>query len=253
MDFVFVFFSTMGTAWFRFYEELNDFLPSARKKREFSTSFTGNPSVKDVIESIGVPHSEIDLILVNGNSVDFSYKLGNEDRVSVYPVFESLDISGATHLRAKPLRETKFICDVHLGRLAKYLRSAGFDTDYKSDLTDNQIIAIAVSEKRIILTRDRGLLKNHLVTHGNWIRSAYPREQFSEVIRRFDLKSSFKPFTRCLECNEVLLEVCKEEIISQLQTKTKKYYSSFKKCPICKRIFWEGSHYEKMRSYIISV
>jgi len=243
----------MSVAWFRFYEELNDFLSSARKRQDFSTSFTGNPSVKDVIESIGVPHPEIDLILVNGNSVDFNYKLRNEDRVSVYPVFESFDISGATHLRAKPLRETKFICDVHLGRLAKYLRLAGFDTVYKSDLTDNQIINASVNERRIILTRDKGLLKNRKVTHGCWIRSAYPREQFSEVIRKFDLRNSFNPFTRCLECNEVLVEVSKDEVINQLPPKTKKYYNSFKNCPICNRIFWEGSHYEKMKSYIISV
>jgi hypothetical protein len=240
----------MSIAWFRFYEELNDFLPAARKKQDFSVSFNGNPSVKDVIESIGVPHSEIDLILVNGNSLDFNYKLRNEDKVSVYPVFESLDISSVTHLRARPLRETKFICDVHLGRLVKYLRLAGFDTDFKKDLSDNQIITISVNERRIILTRDRGLLKNHQVTHGYWIRSVYPREQFCEVVRKFDMIKSFNPFTRCLECNEILVDVGKEEVISQLQPKTKKYFQKFKKCPSCEKIFWEGSHYESMKYYI---
>jgi uncharacterized protein with PIN domain len=240
----------MSIAWFRFYEELNDFLPSARKKLSFSTSFTGNPSVKDVIESLGVPHPEIDLILVNGQSVNFNYKLMNEDQVSVYPVFESFDISGASHLRAKPLRETKFICDVHLGRLAKYLRLTGFDTNYSKDYGDIQIIGISVNEKRIILTRDRGLLKNRQVTHGYWIRSAYPREQFVEVVEKFDLRKNFKPFSRCLECNGILVDVSKDDVISQLLPKTRQYSRAFKKCPVCERIFWEGSHYEKMKNYI---
>jgi uncharacterized protein with PIN domain len=206
--------------------------------------------VEDVIESLGVPHPEIDLILVNGQSVNFNYKLMNEDQVSVYPVFESFDISGASHLRAKPLRETKFICDVHLGRLAKYLRLTGFDTDYRKDYGDIQIIGISVNEKRIILTRDRGLLKNRQVTHGYWIRSAYPREQFVEVVEKFDLRKNFKPFSRCLECNGILVDVSKDEVISQLLPKTRQYYRVFKKCPVCERIFWEGSHYEKMKNYI---
>lgn len=243
----------MNTAWFRFYEELNDFLPAGRKKRDFSFSFNGNPAVKDIVESIGVPHAEIDLIIVNGRSVDFKYKLKNDDRVSVYPVFETLDISELTHLRPAPLRETRFICDVHLGRLARYLRLAGFDTVCSNDLTDIQIVTFSLNEKRIILTRDRNLLKNRLVTHGCWIRSAYPREQLKEVIERLDLKQSFRPFTRCLECNENLIPVSKDEVILRLMPQTRKYFNDFIKCPACGRIFWEGSHYEKMRSFLESV
>lgn len=240
----------MNTAWFRFYEELNDFLPASRRKQSFCVSFSGSPSLKDIIESLGVPHTEIDLILVKGQSVDFRHKLEDGDQVSVYPVFESFDISDVTHLRAKPLRETKFICDVHLGRLTKYIRLAGFDTLYSPEYYDSQIIALSVSSRRIILTRDRGMLKNRLVTHGYWIRSANPREQFLEVINKFDLRKSFLPFTRCLECNESLIEVSKDEVSARLQPRTRKYYTVFKKCPVCERIFWEGSHYESMKNYI---
>jgi uncharacterized protein with PIN domain len=211
----------MSIALFRFYEVLNDFLPSARKKQSFSVTFSGTPSVKDAIESLGVPHTEVDLILVNGKSVDFRHKLKNEDQVSIYPLFESFDISDVTHLRAKPLRVTRFICDVHLGRLARYLRLAGFDTICNLDYKDRQIVAVSLKENRIILTRDRGLLKNSQVTHGYWIRSAYPREQFKEVVEKFDLKKSFRSFTRCLECNENLIMVSKEEISAQLLTPCK--------------------------------
>jgi hypothetical protein len=240
----------MGIAIFRFYEELNDFLPSAKRRQSFTVTFTGNPSVKDVIESLGVPHVEVDMILVNSMSVSFNYKVKNEDVISVYPVFESLDISNVTHLRGKPLREIRFISDVHLGKLVKYLRLYGFDTYYEKDISDNDIISISVSDKRIILTRDRGLLKNKRVTHGYWIRSSVTGEQFKEVFERFDLMSSLQPFTRCMECNTLLENVPKEEISGYLQPNTRKFYRKFKRCAGCERIYWEGSHYEKMKKQI---
>jgi len=188
-------------ATFRFYEELNDFLPSDKKKVAFQRSFEGNPSIKDVIESIGVPHVEIDLILVNGISVDFKYILHDQDIVSVYPVFETLELSNVTHLRNKPLRETKFILDVHLGKLAKYLRMLGFDTLYQNDIPDAQIIRISLAEHRIILTRDIGLLKVRTVTHAYFIRDQHPKMQLIEVLWHFDLFHSIDPFNRCIKCN----------------------------------------------------
>ena len=243
----------MGIAWFRFYEELNDFLPASARKISFPRTFAGNPSVKDTIESMGVPHVEIDMILVNGHPVDFTCKLKDGDKVSVYPVFESLDITGITRLRDKPLRDPKFILDVHLGKLSKYLRLLGFDTFYDRIYSDDVIINISVSEGRIILTHDRGLLKNKKVTHGYWIRSMDPEEQVSEITGRFNLKNNFNPFTRCLECNELLEDIDKAEIIENLQTYTKKYYHDFRKCPGCRRIYWEGSHYEHMKKFVDSI
>ncbi len=239
-----------NSASFRFYEELNDFLPFRRRKITFQYVFTGNPSVKDAIEAIGIPHAEVDLILVNGGPVNYSYKLRNEDQVSVYPVFESLNISGISPLRAKPLRDTKFVADVHMGRLSRYLRLCGFDTYYKMHLTDNDIIDRSLSEGRIILTRDKGLLKNKKVTHGYWVRSSDPKEQLTEVLKRFDLKKDMKPFTRCMECNATVEDVSKEEIGEQLPPKTRKYFMNFKKCNGCGKIYWEGSHYERMKKFI---
>ena len=242
----------MGIAFFRFYEELNDFLPGRGKKQEFSHSFNGNPSVKDAIESLGVPHVEVDIILVNSESVDFSYRLKDNDHVSVYPVFESLDISEIQHLRPEPLREIKFVADVHLGKLVKYLRLLGFDTVYDKDLDDNKIIDISISDHRIILTRDLGILKNKKNTHGYWIRCTDPQKQVYEVVDKFSLKNLFKPFSRCLECNSMVIDIPKDEISDRLLPKTRKYYKKFQVCPECQRIYWKGSHYEKMKQFVES-
>jgi len=187
-------------AQFRFYEELNNFLSPSKKKTSFSYQFNGTPLIKDAIEAMGVPHTEVDLILVNGISVGFDYHLLHEDYVSIYPVFESLDISPIVHLRKKPLRKSTFILDVHLGKLAKSLRMLGFDLLYRNDYEDSEIIGISVKEKRIILTRDRGILKRKAVTHGYWIRSTRPGEQIQEVLSRFDLFSQIKPFHCCMIC-----------------------------------------------------
>jgi hypothetical protein len=237
-------------AWFRFYEELNDFLPAGKRKKSFLYSFKGSPSVKDAIEALGVPHVEVDVILVNSLSVDFSYKLKNADSVSIYPVFESFDITSVTHLRVKPLRNLRFILDVHLGKLVKYLRLCGFDTYFRTDCNDQEIITLATQGKRIILTRDKSLLKNSQVTRGYWIRSQHPDKQFNEVMLRFDLKSQILLFTRCIECNGTLKVVSKKEIIDRLLPKTREYYQKFKKCPDCDRIYWNGSHYERMKNTI---
>lgn len=243
----------MNHAWFRFYEELNDFLPPSKRKQLFMHEFKDNPSVKDIIESLGVPHTEIDLILVNEISVNFGFRISDGDHVSVYPVFETLDISGLQHLREKPLRETKFILDVHLGRLSKYLRMLGIDTEYDTEYDDITIIHRAAAEKRIILTRDKILLRNRKVTHGYWIRSTDPRSQIQEIIHRFDLKSNIKLFSRCLECNNLLDNISKESIIERLPLRTREFYNVFRICKGCGRIYWEGSHYDRMKKFTESL
>ncbi|WP_320052554.1 Mut7-C RNAse domain-containing protein [uncultured Acetobacteroides sp.] len=240
-------------ATFRFYEELNDFLPSAKVKVAFAYSFNGSPSVKDAVEALGVPHVEVDLILVNGQSADFAYRLQHGDYVSVYPTFETLDISGITRLREKPLRHTKLILDVHLGKLARYLRMLGFDTLYRNDYSDAEIVRLAVAERRIILTRDVGLLMAKAVTHGYWVRSQKPQEQVREVMGRFDLYRQINPFCRCIRCNGMLAEVPKASILDRLEPLTRRCYSQFYQCSGCGNIYWEGTHYERMRDFICNL
>ncbi len=234
---------------FRFYEELNDFLPKDRRKRPFVTTVNGNPAVKDVIESLNVPHTEIDLILVNGAPKKFDYKVHNGDMISVFPVFELLNVSRLKKT-GKSLRNTRFILDVHLGKLARYLRFLGFDTYYRNDLDDDEIISRSVSEKRIILTRDKGILKNGSVTRGYYVRNQKPRRQLQEIIDKFDLKDRFKSFSRCSCCNGQIKKVTKESVIHLLKPLTIKHFNEFYQCTVCKNIYWEGSHFDKLSKWI---
>lgn len=241
------------TAFFRFYEELNDFLPADKRKVQFRYAFSGNPAIKDAVEAIGVPHTEVDLILVNGGSVDFSYHLNHGDRVSVYPVFESFDIRAVTHLRPGPLRNPKFILDVHLGKLAKLLRMLGFDTMYRNDLEDEEIAERARQEGRTILTRDVGLLKRSSVDRGYWVRSQQPKQQAREVIHRFDLKNLVNPFKRCLDCNGIIEPVEKEAVEEQLPPASAQSFSYFFQCSNCGKLYWRGSHVPNMLDTICSL
>jgi uncharacterized protein with PIN domain len=236
----------MKSITIRFYEELNDFLPKEKRKVRFTHEFFGRESVKDLIEAIGVPHTEVDLILVNGNSVDFNYILQDKDEVSVYPVFESFDIKEVQHLRPKPLREPKFVLDIHLGKLARYMRMLGFDTFYRNDLKDEEIVHISLTEIRTILTRDVGLLKRGNVTHGYFVRNTEIEKQLKEVVKRFQLENEIKEFSRCIECNTLLKPIDKEKIIDQLPPKVRKHYNEFYICPNCSKIYWKGSHVEDM-------
>ena len=243
----------MNTIYLRFYEELNDFFLKERKKKRFEHNYIDRTSVKDLIESLGVSHTEVDLILVNGNSVGFDYLINDGDDISVYPVFESLDITNVQHLRPAPLRSPKFIADVHLGALARYLRMMGFDVLYKNDFDDNEIVNLSLSERRAILTRDRGILKRKEVTHGYWIRSTKVKEQVIEVIKRFDLKNIIKEFSRCIECNSVLKPISKSEIIGDLPPRVSMSQTDFTQCPACNKNYWKGTHHQQMLSFIQSV
>ncbi|MDD5323533.1 MAG: Mut7-C RNAse domain-containing protein [Methylococcales bacterium] len=238
---------TEYTAEFRFYEELNDFLPPEQHKRAIQYRFSGHPGIKDPIEVFGVPHTEVELIIVNGQSVGFDYQLQADDRVAIYPVFESLDISPLLKLREKPLRNPRFILDVNLGKLAKRMRLLGFDSLYRNDYRDEEVVKIAVNEQRIILTRDRRLLYVKQINHGYWVRAVDAESQVDEVLRRFDLHGSIHPFVRCLVCNGMLAPVAKADILDCLEPKTRLYYEVFYQCADCRRIYWEGSHMQDMR------
>ena len=240
----------MHKVYLRFYEELNDLLPKEKKKKRFIHNFIDRTSVKDLIESIGVPHTEVDLILVNGNSVNFKYLITDGDDISVYPVFESLDISDVQHLRPKPLRKPQFICDVHLGKLARYLRMTGLDIYYKNVLSDEEIVKRSSKERRAILTKDRGILKRNEVTHGYYVRTKKVEEQVKEVIKRFDLQKAIKEFTRCLECNTEISKIEKGKIVNILPPKVAASQNEFYRCPSCKKIYWKGKHHQKMLSFI---
>lgn len=237
-------------AEFRFYAELNDFLAPALRKRAFAYAFNGTPSVKDAIEAIGVPHAEVDLVLVNGESVDFSRRLAGGERVAVYPLFERLDISPVTRLLTRPPRLTRFVLDVHLGKLARYLRLLGFDTLYRNDYDDDAIIGLARNDSRVILTRDRGLLKHGAVVHGYWVRATAPPQQLAEIVKVFDLGGHAHPFTRCTRCNGELQRIPKSAVAERLPPRVREHFGAFAQCPACAAVYWPGSHFDRMREMI---
>jgi hypothetical protein len=243
----------MGVARLRFYEELNDFLAPARRKREFDYEFARAATVKNAIEAVGVPHTEVELILVDGHSVDFSYRLRDGDRVSVYPVFEAFDVAPLVRVRERPLRNLRFVADAHLGALARLLRMAGFDTLHDNAYSDETIRRIAATESRVILTRDRALLKCRDVTHGCYVRALKPPAQLAEVVERLQLASSMAPFTLCLHCNLPLAEAGKDEVRHRLPETVAQAYAHFKTCAGCRRIYWEGSHWRRMRELLARV
>lgn len=213
-------------------------------------SFEVPGSVKDMIEACGIPHTEVDLIVANGRSVDFSYRVTDGDRVSVFPVFESFDITPIVKVRPEPLRTVRFVADNHLGRLARFLRLLGLDTSYQNDWDDPELVRISTSQQRILLTRDIGLLKHGPVTHGYWIRATDPREQVTEVVRRFHLARHLTPFTRCMACNGKLVPVTKKEIAHRLPPRTSRHVDDFRLCSSCDKVYWQGAHHPELRRIV---
>lgn len=234
----------------RFYAELNDHLPRDQRQMVLEKLFVAPGTVKDIIESFGVPHTEVELIIVNGDSVPFSYVVRSGDRIAAYPMFESFDITEELRVRPQVLREIKFVLDVHLGKLAAYLRMLGFDAVYGNELSGTGLVRISSEQHRILLTRDRGPLKYSAVTHGYLIRETDSRRQLAEVVARFDLRRSIQPFTRCMACNGSLAEIAKEQVRMFLPPRVAEKFDEFQRCTLCGRIYWRGSHYLRMRRWV---
>lgn len=234
----------------RFYAELNDFLPKGRRFTTIELRFDAPVSIKDVVEAHGVPHTEVDLLLANGDPVPFSYLVRHGDRLAVYPVFESFDIAGTTRVRPAPLRESKFVLDVHLGRLAHYLRLAGFDSLCPPGADDAELAGLSQRERRIVLTRDLGLLKRRAVTHGYFVRATAPAAQLAEVVRRFDLAGTVKPFSRCLVCNGLLEDVEKQDVEAEVPERSRRRFEDYRRCLACRRVYWAGSHHSRLKEIL---
>lgn len=232
----------------RFYGSLNDFLSFDKRQQTFTHWLKGNPSVKDTIESLGVPHPEVELILCNGESVDFNYGVNEGDFLSVYPHFSNLKLD---HQRLRnPLSVRRFVLDVHLGKLATQMRLLGFDVLYENNYVDAELAEISHQQQRILLTRDQALLKRSIVTYGYWVRATETEAQLAEILHRFALVSHIRPFQRCLKCNGLIQSVAKEAIQEQLEPLTKQHYQEFYQCSNCEQIYWKGSHYPKLQKLI---
>jgi uncharacterized protein with PIN domain len=185
-----------------------------------------------------------------GMAEDFAHRPTWGDRIAAYPMFEALDIGSTAQLRPVPLRDPRFVIDVNLGRLARLLRVLGFDVWWSSDADDQTLADVSLGQQRILLTRDRGLLKRRAITHGLFVRSDHPEEQTLDVIRRLDLAQRLAPFTRCVRCNGRLVAVTKDEVIDHLEPLTRRYYEDFSRCTECGRIYWPGSHSARLVSFV---
>ncbi len=236
----------MARAEFRFYEELNDFLAPALRRRSFEYESAQNATVKHAVEALGVPHTEVELIIANGESVGFGYVVGSGDRISVYPQFEAFDVTPLLRVRDRPLRRPRFVADAHLGALAKYLRALGFDTLYRNDFADREVAALAAAERRIVLSRDRALLMQRCITHGCYVRAERPLAQLKEIVARLDLFGAVAPFTRCLVCNAPLRPLPYAEAAAHVPPAVARLHDEFRTCTACDRVYWEGSHTRRL-------
>jgi uncharacterized protein with PIN domain len=232
---------------FRFYGNLNDFLPLERRQIPFAHEVKDRASIKDAIEALGVPHPEVELILVHGESVSFAYLLQAGDFISVYPRFTTLDIAAVSKVRPLPLSLHRFVLDVHLGKLASYLRLLGFDVLYRNDYDDEELAQISHQQQRILLTQDAGLLKRSVVTYGYRVRSHHPPAQVREILARFQLSDQVAPWQRCPRCNGLLEPVQKQAISHRLPDFTRLSYDEFFQCRDCQHLYWKGAHYKRLQ------
>lgn len=228
----------MSTAFLHFSPALNFFLRRDDRDQEVVLDFKGNQSIKHLIESLGIPHTEIGLLQINGRRQELDYITRDGDRIEVQAVANGCPIA------------PRFLLDGHLGRLAAYLRMLGFDSLYRSDYQDSELSELTYRENRILLTRDRRLLMRKNVKYGYCLRSLNPREQLLECVRRFELVDKIVPFRRCLRCNHPLKPISKDMILDRLEPLTKLYFDDFRICPACEQIYWKGSHYERMQELI---
>jgi hypothetical protein len=227
-----------------FHGDLHVFLRSKSSDGIIERRLAEKTSIKDVIESCGVPHPEVDLILINGQAVGFDHTVADHAKVDVFPV-ENRDKDCAEQ-RLQTIAISTFVADGHLGGLTRNLRLLGFDVAYSNNAKDRELLEIMVRENRALLTRDRRLLMHGIVHHGYYPRSPNANEQTVEVVRRFDLSESIAPFTRCLRCNAPLEQTAKADVMEKLEPLTKIYYDQFRRCPDCKQIYWPGSHFPKL-------
>ncbi len=237
----------------RCFAELNDYLAPQLRFTPFSMPVAEGSTVAGLLTMLGIPQSEVDLVLRNGEAAQFETRVADGDRISMYPIFETFDIGPVQRLRSRPLRRPAFVLDVHLGKLASFLRMFGFDASYAPTLTDEQLISISLEEHRALLSKDRALLRDPRLVRSYAVKADNPREQIIEVVKHFDLVGSSEPLTRCLLCNVLLVSAAQETVIERIPARVGATCRSFTACPQCGRIYWEGTHHKRMTAFVADV
>lgn len=233
----------MATAWFRFHGELHAFLPRARRGESFPHACARAATLKNAVEALGVPHTEAARLLVNGLPATLDRIVREGDEVEVFPWSEK-DV-------AQPDIERRFVADAHLGGLARFLRMLGFDTIHENALPDAEIRRLAWEERRIVLTRDRELLKCREIHFGCYVHERKPEAQLREMAARYGLAAHAHPFTLCLACNVELEPASEAQVRAYAPPEVLEHYRVFHRCAGCERIYWEGSHFARMRAVLL--
>ncbi|WP_055492287.1 Mut7-C RNAse domain-containing protein [Streptomyces sp. TP-A0356] len=223
-----------------FSPELGLFVPHGRRGRATKVVTDGASTLGHVVESLGVPLTEVGALVVDGRDVPVSHVPTAGESVAVRPVDRPQRVPGA------PLR---FLLDVHLGTLARRLRLLGVDTAYEaSDIGDPALAARSAAEQRVMLSRDRGLLRRRELWAGAFIYSTRPEDQLRDVLDRF--APELRPWTRCTACNGLLRDATKEEVADQLEGGTQRSYDVFAQCRECGRAYWKGAHHEQLEAIV---
>lgn len=236
-------------AWFRFSKNLRGLVRRANAQGALAYAVTRRASIKDVLEAVGVPHTEVYALWENGRALTFETLLEAGMTVGVEGALSPVDVTQATPLHQRPFPRLAFAADANVGKLARLLRMLGFDTSYDPKC-DDALAEQAETEKRVVLSRDKACLKRSRIVYGRWIRANDPTEQLRDVMAVFGLRAKIRPFTRCLRCNTLLVRVAKADVLAQLQPLTRQYYTKFSRCPTCERVYWAGTHHEKMLEFL---
>ncbi len=240
----------MAQVTLRFHDALNDFITPVLRGADIVHVFERKTSVKDMIESFHVPHTEVEWMFAQDIAINFDHIVVDQEVIDVYPVASVINFPVSVLLRPVLALPLSFIVDSNLGRLVRYLRLLGFDCLYSNHFDDSEVAEIARDQQRIVLIRDRALLQRKIITYGYYLRSVEPKIQTVEVLKRYGLFSSIKPFVRCTHCNGILREVAKQSIMNRLEPLTRKYFDTFLMCDKCHRIYWEGSHCTRMERLV---
>jgi uncharacterized protein with PIN domain len=211
--------------------ELWVFLPPARRHPDCPVAFDGTSSLGHLVEAAGVPLTEVGSLRIAGTVLPPAYRPVDGDVVAVGPVGRPqrvLDWGGG------------FLLDVHLGALARRLRILGVDTAYPGEAGDRALVERANSERRLLLTQDRGLLKRRALWAGAYVRGSRPDDQLADVLDRFS--PPLHPWTRCTACNGEVEQVGKDEVADALQPGTLRTQERFARCRSCGRVYWRGAH-----------
>ncbi len=217
--------------------ELGLFLRPGRRGGPVPVAPDGTSSLGHVVESLGVPLTEVGRLLVNGEPAGLGYRPGHGDVVTVDAV-----------RRPQQLACARFVLDVHLGTLARRLRLAGVDAAYASDAGDDALVEQANAGRRVLLTEDRGLLRRRKLQMGAYVRGARPDEQFRDVLDRF--RPPLAPWTRCPACNGLLSPVARAAVDSLLRPGTRRTYQAFSRCESCGQVYWHGAHSKRLEEII---